>query len=89
MTQRLSTAWTGGIKDPTVKAKATEAILVSLDSAAMKQLRRILTERMDTIVREDTNPDAYDNPAWAHKQAFNNGRMSELRTILNLITSPN
>jgi hypothetical protein len=79
----MYTKWTEHLTDQSEK----EGFEKSVKSArpVLNRLRDILKEQDKSIDRAELNADAYDNPAWAHKQAFRNGQRAALMRLIDLV----
>lgn len=77
----MKTVWREGIDKET--QDAIEAILKS--SSFRLQFLRILKNKWETLDRKGLREEDYDSQDWVHKQAFNNGRLSMLKEIVELI----
>jgi hypothetical protein len=77
----MKTVWREG-----VDKEAQDAIEAVLKNSFFRtQFLRILKSRWDTIDRKGLREEDYDTQDWVHKQAFNNGRLSMLKEIVELI----
>ena len=63
-----------------------EFIKIIKASTTMKdRLTEIVEERLSSIDTQEMSESDFDAPNWAEKQAFRNGRKSELRKLLQLL----
>lgn len=81
----LPIIWTADIKDATKKKKFEEHIRNSVHSAAWDKLKDIVDKRRDSTFNTQLKLEEYDNPAWAYKQAYNNGYVAALKFVYDLI----
>lgn len=75
--------WTSHLKNP----QEIERFKSSLEGSKtiLERLTQIIEETEASIQSEEFNVKAYDNPAWAYKQAFYNGAKAQLKLIKKLI----
>ncbi len=79
----MYTIWTKHLTDQSEK----EGFEKSVKSArpVLNRLKDILKEQEKSLDRYELLEGEYDNPAWAHKQAFRNGQRSALIKLLDLV----
>ena len=75
------TIWFSGL-DAEQKKEFYKTLLGSKTLRA--QFLKIAQARWETIERKGFNEDDYSSTDWTHKQAFNNGRLSMLKEIVDL-----
>lgn len=80
----LKTQWYQGVSE---KEKQTHGrdIVNFINGPFVKQLLDILARYEDTLDRGAINPDAYENPSWAYRQAHINGERHALKIIKDLL----
>ena len=81
----ISTEWTKGMMDEREEAQFIEYL--KNQSNLLDRILDILTNREKTIGKSILTPNSFDNPNWALKVAYNNGRLSVLDELKELITS--
>lgn len=81
--KNLPVAWTKHLKSQ--KEREDFEKVVRNSTLVLSRLKEILEERLDTIDRMELSHEAYENPAWAYKQAFWNGDRKGLTRALELL----
>jgi hypothetical protein len=81
--KNLSLQWTSHLKDPQDKKNLEASIRAS--TLALGTLRSILIQRLENLQKEETTIGAYENSAWAYKQAHQNGVKRSIRDVLELL----
>mgnify|MGYP003640549174 CR=1 FL=1 len=80
----LSTEWTRGIESEASREEVLRIIKAS--TILRERLAYIATARLEEIESRQYSEKDFEDPNWSEKQAFRNGRMSELRKVLQLVT---
>ena len=52
-------------------------------------LREFYTKELDSLISLDESSKQYETPNWAYLQAHKNGRQSELKKLLKILTKEN
>lgn len=79
----LPVQWTKHLKDPQSKKKFEDTVRAS--RTALERLYEILQEKEGTLNRTETTVQDFDQPNWAHKQAFRNGQKASLKEMRELL----
>lgn len=77
----LPLEWTSGMST-TEKEEFQE--LLTRNTILTTRLLTMLKNKEKIIVDRETRDDTFDNPNWAYKQAYTNGRLQSLREIICL-----
>ena len=80
----MNTKWTSHLKTKVEKEKFREYLLSNTEN--LRRLKAILTKELDETVKEMSEEDGYDCPAWAERQADRLGKIRTLRKVNDLIT---
>lgn len=83
MQKNLSLQWTNGVKDPDEKKNLEASIRGS--SIALLRLKALAEGKLKGILNTESGLHQYENSAWSHFQAHQNGRKQELKDILELL----
>lgn len=57
-----------------------------LSQTALRRLKVLLLQRLESLDTMETKEAAFDNPSWASKQAWIVGRKKELKDTLELLS---
>lgn len=79
----MYTKWTSHLKDPEEKMRFENSVLGS--KHVLERLFQIITDEENGIEQSELDAKAYDNPAWAYKQAYKNGAKAAYRVIKKTI----
>lgn len=79
----MYTKWTSHLKDPDEKQRFESSVLGS--KHVLERLYKIIDEEEQGIEQSELDAKAYDNPAWAYKQAYKNGAKAAYRVIKKTI----
>jgi hypothetical protein len=79
----MYTKWTSHLKNPEEKQRFESAVLSS--KLVLKRLYDIIADEENGIEQSELDAKAYDNPAWAYKQAYKNGAKAAYRVIKKTI----
>jgi hypothetical protein len=74
--------WTQHLKEED-KERFKQSILAS--KSVLDRLKVLIENEENAIDQTERDPKAYDNPSWAHKQAFKNGMRAGLSTIKQFV----
>lgn len=77
----LPVDWTKGLDD-----KDSFETLVRNSTQVLGRLKEIIEEYESNVVKEEITSKYYDNPAWAYKQAHNNGVRQGLKKVVDLLS---
>lgn len=81
----LPIAWTKHLaNEPEAKKQLEDTIRNS--TTVLSRLLDILKDKRTALNQVETKLESYDNPSWAHKQAFLNGKRAEVEEVINLLT---
>lgn len=75
--------WTHHLKDEKEKEQFANSIYGS--KRVLDRLKAIIDALEEEVDQTERDPKAYENPAWAYKQAYKNGYRSGLKTIQNIV----
>ncbi len=84
MSKGLSTQWTAHLKTP--KERDDFADLVRNTTQVLTRLQTMIRQGGQTEQREALKPEAFENPAWAYKQAFLLGKQARDAQLLQLLS---
>ena len=73
--------WISNLKG---KDKENFETVVRHSTQLLTRLREIISERLDHISKEEVREASYDNPSWAYKQAYFNGKRAALLDLKQL-----
>ena len=79
----MNTKWTSHLKTKQEKDKF-KAYLFSCNDGFYR-LSELLSEELESTVKEMSMEDNYDSPAWAEQQADRLGKIRTLRKVIDLI----
>lgn len=80
----LSLEWTSHFNsDGPAKEKFEQAIKAS--TTMKKRLTEILHKKINEIDSRECSEKDFEDPNWAEKQAFRNGRKTELKRLIQLL----
>jgi hypothetical protein len=51
----------------------------------LKEFETLIAKELKVLEETEEDAKAYDNPAWAYKQAYKNGYRKGLKTVLQII----
>lgn len=77
--------WTKNCTSQEDKDRFTKYLIGS--KTILERLAEILKEEENSLDRSETNPEAYETPSWAARQAHKNGFrqcLNKIQTIINL-----
>lgn len=75
--------WTKHLKDEEEVKNFKDGLMRS--RYILDRLKDILADREKSLSRNEQDENTFDVPNWEHRQAFRNGRRSELNAIRELI----
>lgn len=84
--RNLNLLWTHGLKDEEQIEKFTQHLVSLRTTPALRRLKQILKQRLDTLRRMEESTKQYDHPNWNTMTAHNNGQRQELGLLLELLT---
>lgn len=76
--------WTNHLKDAEEKTRFKTYIYSS--RGVLDRLKQIVSDMETELDNKELNPDSYDSPSWAARQADNNGYRRCLRRFQQLLT---
>lgn len=79
----MYTKWTSHLKTEDEKKRFENSITGS--RVVFDRLLSIIDEEEKAIEQSEMDSKAYDNPAWAYKQAFKNGAKAAYRSLKKLV----
>ncbi len=83
LNKKMYTKWTSHLKDQDEKQRFESSVLGS--KPVLERLYKIIDEEEQGIEQSELDAKAYDNPAWAYKQAYKNGAKAAYRVIKRTI----
>jgi hypothetical protein len=81
--KNLPVVWTKHLKDSQSKTDLENTVRAS--RTALERLYQILEEKEGVVLRTEITLSDFDQPNWAHKQAFRNGQRAALKEIRELL----
>lgn len=85
MSKQLPLDWTKHLANqPEDKDNLEKTIRNS--TTTLTRLLDVLEEKKSTINTIETSIKSYDDPSWAYKQAYLNGKRASLEEVINLLS---
>lgn len=84
MNQSVQLDWLKHLKTAKEKKEFLDTLKRSIPT--LRALKKIITERKRELEIKELKEEAYDNPAYAFKQAYINGRRKELLDLEGLLS---
>lgn len=75
--------WTKHLKDPEVKSRFENQIYSAKD--VLDRIKVLLSEKEETLDRQEMNIEVYNMPNWENRQAHKNGQRSSLAWLKQLV----
>jgi len=75
--------WTKHLGKPEEKERFEKVLRNS--TIVLSRLLEILEEEENLLDNQETSPSQFDNPSWAHKQAFRLGEKSRIKKLKDLL----
>lgn len=69
----MQAVWFGPIKDEDAKKEIEQSVRSFLSTKAGKRFLELLDQQLKGCESQEIKMDAYDSPAWSHRQAHLNG----------------
>jgi hypothetical protein len=79
----MDSRWTKHIRDAGGQSEFLGKIRAS--TTIRDRLETLLKEELETLTTKSSQEKDFENPSWAYLQAFRNGKISTLRSILDLL----
>ena len=79
----MYTKWTSHLIVPEEKKRFESSIVGA--KLVLDRLKTLVEEEEKAIEQTELDAKAYENPAWAYKQAFKNGAKAAYRSIKKLV----
>lgn len=77
----ISLEWTEGMSD---KEKEEFKELLSRNTIITNRILTLLKKREKLATDKETRETVFDNPNWAYKQAYLNGKVQAIREVMDL-----
>lgn len=79
----LPSPWVRHLKDQGHKDKFEQSVRASV--TALSRLYDLMEEEEEQISKQETSADDFTNTDWAFKQAFRNGRKTQIKELKQLL----
>lgn len=75
--------WTKHLSDPEAKSRFENQVHSAKD--VLDRIKHLLSEKEQTLDRQENNIEVYNMPNWSHRQAHKNGQRSSLAWLKQLV----